>query len=214
MLTGKVSLTDFFKNGLVWPQGEEQQKKLTELLKKLFEVGIEMEDDEATKKVLERAFKLACKGTAMLQEYLEGEDVKKILTGSFQDTLVEQLTELLAKKLGKKAAGAIVSVLTDLLNLSDALDKVRPRPAGVCWPFRTATSPPSRSSPLPRGLNNSAPLGAGAGGHTPPPQDCANFSSGPLASPPPPPPFRASSLCPATVPRTPSAPLNGICNRQ
>ena len=31
---------------------------------------------------------------------------------------------------------------------------------------------------------------------------------------PPPPPSRAPSLCPATVPLTPSASLNGICNRQ
>ena len=30
----------------------------------------------------------------------------------------------------------------------------------------------------------------------------------------PPPPSRAPSLCPATVPLTPSASLNGICNRQ
>ena len=32
--------------------------------------------------------------------------------------------------------------------------------------------------------------------------------------PPPPPPSRAPSMCPATVPLTPSASLNGICNRQ
>ena len=30
----------------------------------------------------------------------------------------------------------------------------------------------------------------------------------------PPPPSRAPSLCPATVPLTPSAGFNGICNRQ
>ena len=30
----------------------------------------------------------------------------------------------------------------------------------------------------------------------------------------PPPPSTAPSLCPATVPLTPSASLNGICNRQ
>ena len=34
------------------------------------------------------------------------------------------------------------------------------------------------------------------------------------ALPPPPPPARAPSLSPATVPLTPSAGLNGICNRQ
>ena len=34
------------------------------------------------------------------------------------------------------------------------------------------------------------------------------------APPPPSPPSRAPSLCPATVPLTPSASLNGICNQQ
>ena len=43
----------------------------------------------------------------------------------------------------------------------------------------------------------------------PPAQGCTTKRRAPL-----PPPSRAPSLCPATVPLTPSAGLNGICNRQ
>ena len=45
-------------------------------------------------------------------------------------------------------------------------------------------------------------------GTPPPPRDALEGGRYP------PPPFRAPSLCPATVPRTPSAGLDGICNRQ
>ena len=57
--------------------------------------------------------------------------------------------------------------------------------------------------------------GVGAAGADPPPPSSPGMHrKGGEVLQPPPPPFRAPSLCPATVPLTASARLNGICNRQ
>ena len=77
------------------------------------------------------------------------------------------------------------------------------RPCAVAAPplFSCVTCP---SAPCPTAMH-------WTGGVPPPPlcdipSGCCSFT--------PPPPSRAPSLCPATVPLTPSAGLNGICNRQ
>ena len=101
--------------------------------------------------------------------------------------------------------------------------------------------PPTPSRPVGRGVSGGVPqrtpvgkwlrgLGVGGGGWGCPPgpprgcaprtpghpQRCLGWRGGgtPPLEPAPPPLSRAPSLCPATVSLTPSAGLNGICNRQ
>ena len=69
--------------------------------------------------------------------------------------------------------------------------------------------------PPPRAKGAFGPILIGKGGGRAPtrevvPRDALERRGGT----PPPPPSRAPSLRPATVPLTPSASLNGICNRQ
>lgn len=128
-----ISCNDDALDGLT----ADQIKKSIELLKGILELYLKANDDlsAAKKQVIENIIE-------KIDDFLDGvgdlEDIKAVSSPDFnpweylKKGLVDKLEEAikkaaekaLAKKLGEKAAGAIISILQDLYNFGDALFKL------------------------------------------------------------------------------------------